>query len=70
MNFEYVSLPFAEAEKLGLAKYRKRDKKGNVILNQSDMAAVGEQGETLEEKALRLGGEVLTQKEALKQLKK
>jgi hypothetical protein len=70
MDFKYVSLPFAEAEKLGVAKYRRRDKKGNIILNQSDMAAVGEPGETIEKKVSRLGGEILTQNEALKRLKK
>jgi hypothetical protein len=70
MKFDYVSISITEAERLGLAKYRKRDKKGNVILNQSDMVSIGEPDETLEEKVLRLGGEILTQKEALKRLKK
>jgi len=69
MDFKYISLPKVEAEKLGLAKYRKADKKGNVILNQSDLAAIGEPEETLEEKVSRLGGKILTQTEALKQLK-
>jgi hypothetical protein len=66
MKFSYVKLPFLTAQSLGLDKNRQRDKDGNVIINQSDLFAIGEPDETLAEKVARLGGALLTHTEALK----
>jgi hypothetical protein len=70
MKFNYISLPYLTAQNLGLDKNRQRDKDGNVIVNQSDLAAVGEPEETLAEKINRLGGKMLSNVEALKSLGK
>jgi hypothetical protein len=66
MKFNYVKLPYPAAQELGLHKNRSRDKNGSVIVNQSDLSAVGEAGETLSGKVKRLGGEMLSNAQALK----
>jgi hypothetical protein len=68
MEFLYAAVPEERAQNIANAKYRKRDKKGNVILNQSDLSTFGGMDDTFEEKVSKLGGKVLTDSEAKKQL--
>lgn len=63
MIFRYVAIPLKEAEALGLDQYRHQDVDGNVIVNQSDLMSYYP-GDTLEEKATKIGGEVLSAEEA------
>lgn len=64
MDFKYISIPRAEAEKLGLAETRNGDGKGNVIVNQTDLHTYGSAGESLTDKVTKLNGEILTHSEA------
>jgi hypothetical protein len=64
MEFRYVAIPQKEAEALGLDQYRHQDVDGNFIVNQSDLSSYGYPGDTLEEKAAKIGGEVITAGEA------
>lgn len=64
MEFRYVAIPQNEAEALGLDQYRHQDIDGNFIVNQSDLLSYGYPGDTLEEKATKIGGEVISANEA------
>jgi hypothetical protein len=64
MIFRYVIIPYTAAVDLGLDKYHHQDVDGNVIVSQSDLMAYGYPGDSLEAKAAKLGGEIISANEA------
>lgn len=65
--YNYAKVPYEVAQRMSLSNIRKRVADGMVIINQSDM--VGLEGETLQEKVLNVGGSLLTEIQAIEELK-
>lgn len=61
MTFKYVLIPIAQAELLGLVENRIIVNSGkSVIVNQTDIITYGALEDSIEDKALKLGGSVIS----------
>lgn len=61
MTFKYVLIPIAQAELLGLVENRIIVNSGkSVIVNQTDIITYGSPEDSIEDKALKLGGRVIS----------
>ena len=65
MKFEYISIPVNEAQKLGLLDNRILINDGkNVIVNQTDLLVYGTPEDSVEDKAVKIGGSIITANDA------
>lgn len=69
MIYRYAKIPYAAAESLGLAGIRRKTADGQVIVNEGDLLATGKGG-NFQIKVKRLGGKVLTAREARSEIEK
>lgn len=65
--YKYAKVPYEIAKELGFANIRKRVGDGMVILNQSDLIALD--GETIEKKVNNVEGVLLTEIQAITEIK-
>jgi hypothetical protein len=69
-EYRYIKIPYCKAEELGLTKFRTTTADGCVLINESDLNTYVAEGDTLEDKAASLGGKILSNLEARKELHK
>lgn len=61
MIFKYILIPIAQAELLGLVENRfKVDSGKSVIVNQTDILTYGAPEDSIEDKASKLGGRIIS----------